>query len=122
MKKQVLAFIGLISFIMILIGCSSQQSEDNNKGYVIQGRIMEVKEDEILVANVIPRDVALNYTTNEVLGDDTIQPIYLKVPDSSVTYKKGQLVKAWLKKGESVKYTVPAKGNAEEIQVIKEGN
>ncbi|AQX55192.1 YobA family protein [Priestia flexa] len=121
MKKQVLAFIGLISFIMILIGCSSQQSEDN-KGYVIQGRIMEVKEDEILVANVIPRDVALNYTTNEVLGDDTIQPIYLKVPDSSVTYKKGQLVKAWLKKGESVKYTVPAKGNAEEIQVIKEGN
>ncbi|TYR80909.1 DUF3221 domain-containing protein [Priestia megaterium] len=121
MKYSAIKYILFLCIVVISASCSTDNETDgSSKGYIVQGRIMDVKDNEILVANVIPRDVALNYTTNEVLGDDTIQPIYVNVPDDITNYKKGQLVKAWLKKDESVKYSVPAKGNAEKIEILSE--
>ncbi|MEK1828483.1 hypothetical protein AAAC51_03835 [Priestia megaterium] len=51
-----------------------------------------MKRDEILIANVIPRDTALDYTTKEILGSSDVQPIYVKVSDDQ-TYKKDSSLK-----------------------------
>ncbi len=107
-------------FFICLSGCSDNAEQSKKPaGYLVQGRILEVKQDEILIANVIPRDTALDYTTKEILGSSDVQPIYVKIPDNQ-TYKKGQLVKAWLKKDKSVQYSVPAKGEAVEVHILKQ--
>lgn len=110
MKFTVQSAALFLFFFIFLSGCSDNAEQSKKPaGYLVQGRVLEVKQNEILIANVIPRDTALDYTTKEILGSSDVQPIYVKVSDDQ-TYKKGQLVKAWLKKDKSVQYSVPAKG------------
>jgi hypothetical protein len=120
MKSMVLKCAMILFLLIIHVGCSGEAENDESLlSYTVQGRIMEVKGNEILVANVVPKDVALNYTTKEILGDNDIQPIYITVPDNIQNYKVGQLVKAWLKEGESVTYSFPAKANAVKVEILK---
>ena len=77
-----------------------------------------MKQNEILIANVIPRDTALDYTTKEILGSSDVQPIYVKVADDQ-TYKKDSSLKHG-SKDKSVQYSVPAKGEAVEVNILKQ--
>lgn len=120
MKSIFLKCALILSLLIIHVGCSGgEETNGSLLTYTVQGRIMEIKENTLLVANVIPKDVALNYTTKEILGDNTIQPIYITVPNDIQNYKVGQLVKAWLKEDESVVYSFPAKANAVKIEILK---
>lgn len=120
MKSIFLKCAMILSLLIIHAGCSEgEETNGSLVAYTVQGRIMEVKGNTILVANVVPKDVALNYTTKEILGSNDIQPIYITVPDNIKKYKTGQLVKAWLKEDESVTYSFPAKANAVKIEILK---
>lgn len=108
----------LLSFAILMAGCSEQKQEQVETGEKTEGYILKIEGNRILVAEGVSSDEykKIKDKTIEELTKENIRLIYLSY-DKTINFKKGNKIEVWIEGG--IDQSNPAQAKAKKI-VIKE--
>ena len=108
----------LLSFILLITGCTENRSTPKEEGLKLEGYILEVDEGRILVAESITSEqfVTLKDKTLQELDSEGISLYYFSYEDTS-SLRIGHKVNVWIEGGINLSY--PAQASAKKIEVIE---
>ncbi|ALC85228.1 hypothetical protein AM499_04895 [Bacillus sp. FJAT-22090] len=108
----------LLSFILLITGCTENRTTPKEDDLKIEGYILEVDEGKILVAEGITSEqyeTIIDKTLQE-LDKERISLFYLSYEDTS-SLRKGYKVDVWIDGG--INESNPAQAGAKKIEVIE---
>ncbi|WP_058308197.1 DUF3221 domain-containing protein [Gracilibacillus massiliensis] len=107
----------IIVMLNILIGCSNEGTSSDSDPEV-EGYILEVEEDRILVAEDITSEKFEEIKNNTIqeLDEERISLIYLSGVNGD-NFDKGNHVQVWIEGGINTSY--PGQAKAQEVEEIK---
>ncbi|MEK5209797.1 YobA family protein [Psychrobacillus sp. FSL H8-0510] len=106
----------LLSFILLITGCTENRTIPKEDGFKIEGYILEVSEGEILVAEGITSEQyeTLKDKTIQELDNERISLIFLSYEDTG-NLKIGHKVDVWIDGGINESY--PSQAGAKKIEI-----